>query len=179
MALSKREQKLLTATVVILAVGASYAILAPLLKGWGRAGRSLTAQRRELGVMKSIVQRQPAWEEEYAQLRASLNQAPQRFNAASDVLKKIEEVGAGSGVIISARRSRKEEDRGVYMELPVDCTVEATTESLVRFLYALQTAAGFMRVEQLQVSPKPDNPALLRCDIQVRALSVKAEGPAL
>ena len=179
MALSKREQKLLTVTVAILAIGASYAILSPLLKGWGRSGQVLIAQRRELAVMKSIVQRQPAWEVEYTQLRANLNQAAQRFNTASDVLKKIEEVGAGAGVIISARRSRKEEDRGVYLELPVDCTVEATTESLVRFLYALQTAAGFMRVEQLQVSPKPDNPALLRCDIQVRALSVKTEGPAL
>jgi len=66
-----------------------------------------------------------------------------------------------------------EEDKGVYRVLPVQCTVEATTESLVKFLFALQTGAGFMSVEQLTLSPRPENPGILRCEIQVRALSVK------
>ena len=32
---------------------------------------------------------------------------------------------------------------------------------------------AFMSVEQLTLSPRPENPGILRCEIQVRALSVK------
>ena len=43
----------------------------------------------------------------------------------------------------------------------------------MRFLFELQTAAGFMSVEQLQVTPRTENQSILRCDIQVRALAAK------
>jgi hypothetical protein len=34
-----------------------------------------------------------------------------------------------------------------------------------------------MSIEQLQVSPRPENPGILRCDIQVRALATKQGNP--
>jgi hypothetical protein len=43
----------------------------------------------------------------------------------------------------------------------------------VKFLYGVQTAAGFMTVETLAVASKADNSNILRCDIQVRALAAK------
>jgi hypothetical protein len=42
----------------------------------------------------------------------------------------------------------------------------------VKFLFALQTGAGFMSVEQLTLSPRPENPGILRCEIQVRAFKL-------
>jgi Tfp pilus assembly protein PilO len=105
-----------------------------------------------------------------------LGEHTESFQETSDVLKKIEEVATSSGVQITSRRTLMEEDKGVYRVLPVQCAVEATTDSLVKFLFALQTGAGFMSVEQLQVSPRPENTGILRCDIQVRALAAKAGG---
>jgi hypothetical protein len=43
-------------------------------------------------------------------------------------------------------------------------------------LFALQTAAGFVSVEQLQITPRTENQGILRCDIQVRALAAKPVG---
>ena len=95
----------------------------------------------------------------------------------SDVEKKIVEVATSSGIQLTSRRSMTVEDKGVYRVFPVQCGVEATTDSLVHFLFSLQTAAGFMSVEQLQVAPKPENPNILRCDILVRALTSKMGSP--
>ena len=64
-------------------------------------------------------------------------------------------------------------EKDVYRELPVQCTFEATIDSLVKFLHGIQSGAGFMSVEQLQVAGRPDNPSILRCDIHVRALASK------
>jgi len=79
-------------------------------------------------------------------------------------------------VQISSSRPMLEEDKGVYRVLPEQLAVEATTDSLVRFLFALQTAAGFVSVEQLQITPRTENQGILRCDIQVRALAAKPVG---
>ena len=176
MKITKRESTLLTVTIAAIALGVNYFLVIPLARSWGETTRKLASQQRELVAMKAVIQRQPQWQKEYDELKQSLGQKSERFQQVSDVFRKIEQVASSSGVIINSRRSLPEEDRGVYRVLPVQCTLDATTEPLVKFLFGLQTGAGFMSVEQLRVSPKPDNPSILRCDIQVRALASKSEG---
>jgi Tfp pilus assembly protein PilO len=177
MALNKRERKLLFSTIVIAVVLGTYFLLVPLIGRWKALGRDVATQRRELAGMRSVVARQGEWTRQYDELRGNFAQTAVRFEQASDVLKKVEEVGANAGIVITARRPLPPVERDVYRELPVQCSIEARTDSLVQFLYALQTAAGFMRVEQLQVTPRADNPSVLKCEIQVRALSGKSGGP--
>jgi len=69
-------------------------------------------------------------------------QGEQRFAQPSDVLKKLEEVGAAAGILISSRQPLLAVDKDNYRELPVKCRFEATTESLVKFLYGLQRVPG-------------------------------------
>jgi Tfp pilus assembly protein PilO len=176
MKITKREGTLLTVTITVIALGINYVLMVPLVRGWGETGRKLISQQRELATTKAFILRQPQWQTEYDELKQSLGQKSERFQQMSDVYRRIEQVASSSGVIINSRRSLPEEDKGVYRVLPVQCTLDATTEPLVKFLFGLQTGAGFMSVEQLRVSPKPDNPSILRCDIQVRALAVKSEG---
>jgi Tfp pilus assembly protein PilO len=126
--------------------------------------------------MKAVIERKPQWQKEYDELERSLGQRSEQFQRPSDVVKKIQEVAGTSGVIVNSRRELPEEDKGVYRVLPVQCTIEANIEPLVKFLFALQAGAGFVSVEQLRVSPKPENATILRCDIQVRALATKSEG---
>jgi Tfp pilus assembly protein PilO len=176
MKITKRERVLIGFTVTVITVGINYLLVIPLMRSWREAGAKFATERRELGVVQSTIQREPQWRKEYDQLKHSLGAHTESFQETSDVLKKIEEVATGSGVQITSRRTLLEEDKGVYRVLPVQCAVEASTESLVKFLFALQTGAGFMSVEQLQVSPRPENTGILRCDIQVRALAAKQGG---
>jgi Tfp pilus assembly protein PilO len=176
MKITKRERQLLVITITAIVLGLNYFIIVPLVRNWGETSSKLSRQRRELAGMKGIVAQKPQWQKEYDELKQSLGQRSERFDHVSDVMSKINQVAGSSGVIISVRRPMPEEDKGLYRVLPVQCSIEANTESLVKFLFALQTGAGFVSVEQLRVTPRPENPSILRCDIQVRALAGKSEG---
>jgi Tfp pilus assembly protein PilO len=172
-ALNKRERMLLWTTITLLVGGVSYLLVSPLTKAWVSLRRDIVAQRSELRMIQTTSAHVPEWRQQYDALRGSLGKTSVPYAATSDVLKKIEEVGAATGIVISNRRPLPVVEKDVYRELPVACTIEATTESLVKFLHVLQTGAGSMSVEQLQIAPRPDSSCILRCDIQIRALSGK------
>jgi Tfp pilus assembly protein PilO len=173
MKITKRERGLLAITVTVIALGINYVLIIPLLHSWKDAGDRLKTEQQQLAVIEATIQHKAGWQKQYDELRQRLGQRTESFQQINDVQKKIQEVATSSGVQVTSLRSMSEEDKGVYRVLPVQCAVEANTESLIRFLFALQTGAGFMNVEQLQVSPRPENPSILRCDIQVRALAAK------
>jgi Tfp pilus assembly protein PilO len=176
MKITKRERSLLAVTITAIVLGINYLLVVPLLRTWGDTGKKLNLQRKEHAAMKATIERLPQWSKEYDELRQSLGERTEQFRQGSDVVGKIEQVAGSSGVVVSSRRSMPEEDKGVYRVLPVQCSIEATTEPLVKFLFALQTGAGFMSIEQLRVTPRPENPSILRCDLQVRALVAKSGG---
>lgn len=177
MKITKRERGLLTITLTVIALGINYILVVPLLRTRGDTIARLKTQRDQLRLMQETIKRKPDWQKQYDELRQGLGKKTEPFQLGSDVEKKIVEVATSSGVQLTSRRSMTVEDKGVYRVFPVQCGVEATTDSLVHFLFSLQTAAGFMSVEQLQVAPKPENPNILRCDILVRALTSKMGSP--
>lgn len=177
MALNKRERTLVIVTATIAAVILTWILLAKLAPRWSSVSSELTNRRAEQKMVNETIAMEPTWRAEYNKLHGSFASSSEHFDRASDVLKKIDAVGSVSGVNILAKRQLDERNEGAIRELPVTCNFEANTEGLVRFLYNIQTSAGFMSVEQLQVTPRPDNSSVLRCDIQIRALSSRGETP--
>ncbi len=173
MAVTKRERNLLVITITAIILGVNYFVVVPLLRNWRSAGDRLRTQQQLLAVMEATIDHEKQWQTQYDELKQSLGQRAESFQQSSDVGKKILDVAKSSGVQISSSRPMAEEDKGVYRVLPEQVALEATTDSLVRFLFELQTAAGFISVEQLQVTPRTENQSILRCDIQVRALAAK------
>ena len=176
MTLKRRERMLLFATIALLAVGGTYLAFLPLWRAYHQLGGTLQNQQRELAGYKATIGHLPEWQREYAALRGRVGQQMESFQQMSDVLKKIEEVAQTSSVIISTRKSLLEVDRGAYIELPVQCRFEATTESLVKFLYALRTGSGFVSFEKPEILSQPSS-NVLRCDILIHALAGRTERP--
>jgi Tfp pilus assembly protein PilO len=176
MAVTKRERNLLATTITVVVLVVNFFVVRPLWRNWRSAGERLKTQQQELALMKATIDHKKQWQTQYDELQQSLGQRVESFQQSSDVGKKILDVAKSSGVQISSSRPMLEEDKGVYRVFPEQLTVEATTDSLVRFLFELQTAAGFMSVEQLQVAPRTENQSILRCEIQVRALAAKPAG---
>jgi len=175
MTANPRERTLvLLTTLVIVSIG-TYVFGGWLFQGFQSARRKTALQQRELEGMHTTIARQPEWQQQYDQLRQRLGKSTEQFDQTSDVLKKIEEMSAQSGIIISARKPLPANDRDLYRELPVECSFEANLESLVRFLVALSSSANLMSVQQLRIAPRLDKPAILRCEIQIRALAGKTE----
>ena len=135
MALNKRERILLVTTIGALVVGVSYLLLSPLTKAWTSLRGQITAQRSELQMIRTTIAHAPGWRQQYDALRGSLGNASERFSSPTDVLKKVQEVGSRAGVAIINSSELRSVEKDVYRELPVKCTFEATTESLVKFLY--------------------------------------------
>jgi len=178
MAINKRERNLLIATITIVVLGVNYFLVTWIAGPWQERTRALTAKRAELALMQSTIATQPQWQQEYENLRHNLKQSSQ-FEAMSDVLKKIDELTAITGISMQSKTPLRQSDHDVYREWPVSCNFEATIESLVKFLHGLQTGSGFITVEQISVSAKTDNPSILRCDkVQIRALAAKGARPA-
>jgi Tfp pilus assembly protein PilO len=176
MAINKRERNLLIATITLVVLGVNYFLVAFLVSKWRPLTNELANKRRELEGEQATVAHQKEWQGNYDDLKRNLKQS-QAFETSNDVLKKIQEVGKISGILMQNSRSLREESKEVYRELPVQCTFEADIASLCKFLYGVQAAAGFMTVENLSVTAKADNSSILRCDIQVRALSSTGEKP--
>jgi len=174
MAINKRERNLLIATITLVVVGVNYFLAAYLIGKWQPLGTQLATKRRELEGMQTTISHKAEWQASFNDLKHNLKQA-QAFETSNDVLKKIQEVAKTSGILPQSSLSLREESKDVYRELPVKCTFEANTESLVKFLYAIQTAAGFMTVETLSVSTKSENSNILRGDVQVRAIASSGE----
>lgn len=178
MAINQRERILLIVTISLVVVGVNYLLVSRLVDPWRDTARQLTAQRRERDAMRDVIRQKSDWQRRYQELGADLQQSTE-FEKDSDVLKKIDELKASSGILMQSISSGRMEQHEVAREWPVTCRFEATIESLVKFLYGLQTSSGFMTVEQINVTAKPDNPNILRCDnVQIRALAPRGEKPA-
>lgn len=175
MKLNKRERTLLFVTIGVVLVVLNYWLVVPLARNWRSVRGDLVNREAALLQVRETIGMGPQWQAELDKLRGQFSQKAVHFDDTTDVLKKLEEVGQQAGVSFTARRPLPPENKGDYSVLPVTCTIEANIESLVKFLFNIQTAAGFMSVEQLQVTPRQDNSSILRCEVQVRALSGKTE----
>ncbi len=178
MALNKRERGLLIVTISAIVLGGNYLLITRLAKPWQNVRLQTTNASQQLQEMQATLQHAPEWQQEFDKLRHDLGEKSGKFQQTSDVLKKLQEVGTSAGILPKEWRPMIAEDKGVYRELPVSCRFESTIDSLVKFLYGLQTSSGFMNVQELQVTAQPDNPTILRSDIKVQALAGKSGGPS-
>jgi len=171
MTLNRREQILVSVIAGIVVLGATWGVGVALTQRWRDVRDHVSTCRREVMAMRTAINQKSRWQGEVEQLRRGLGRQEHAIEQMSDLLKRIDEVGAASGLVINSRRPQAVAERGAYRELPLQCAFESTTESLVRFLYALQTGASAISVDQLQVAPRPDNPSVLRGEIQLRAFT--------
>jgi len=170
-----RERTLLLLTTLVV-VGIGTYLFGDWLYGSLQGARRKTQmQQRELEGMRATIAHMPEWQQQYDQLRQALGKSADQFEQTSDVLKKIEEISAQSGIIISARKPLPPMERDLYRELPVECSFEAGLDSLVRFLIALRASANRFSIQQIRIAPRLDKPAILRCEVQIRALAGKPE----
>lgn len=176
MALNKRERTLLAVTVGVVVIGGNWLLFTPLTNRWRKVNSEIKKQRELLDGMRATLKRQPEWQEQYDKLQAKMGSSAEHFATTTDVVKKIEEVATTAGVLMSNRRPMAIVEKDVYRELPVQCSFEATIDSLVKFLQGMQTGSGFIIIDQLRIQPRPDSSGILKCDIQIRALESKTGG---
>src|SRR5271154_6453526 len=104
MKMTERERGLLVVTITAIVLVINYLLVIPLIHSWQEAGIKLKSQQRVLAGMQATIQHKEEWHKEYEELKRGLGQQSVQFQYTSDVVKKIQEVAANSGVQINATR---------------------------------------------------------------------------
>ncbi len=166
---SQREKILIITAGVVLFVVVSFFIWKPVFRAWRLNSNLQVSKRSELELTKQTLAKEKEWSVAYEELLKTIGSksGPQ---AVVDALQKVEQLASGAGVTVRTRNSGETKMRGGFTEVPVECSVEATTDAMVKFLYDIKVAQDLLDVAELKVTPTPANPSVLRCDLRIVAL---------
>ncbi len=173
MKITKRERGILIITVTAIVLGINYFLVVPLLGSWKETGEQLKTKQRILDGMRATIQQKDGWSKEYdcAQKRAwTTDRALQvRLRCREEDPADRNEFGRSGQCdppTDGRRQRRLSSDAGAVHrrgDHRVACEIS----------FCAANGRRFMSVEQLTLAPRPENPSILRCEVQVRALSAK------
>jgi Tfp pilus assembly protein PilO len=163
--------------VTALWVGAAIYFGYSLIQDIRDSARAGAAAQRHLRSAQALIARK---DEVDARLRQMIQALPARAvaqTAVSGLLSHLDRLAASTGLTLIRRDSDRETDQGQVREVTIQCTWEAGLESLVRFLYALQSEADAMEVVQLTITPVPGAADRLRGSLLVKAMFTRSQTP--
>lgn len=155
MNVSPREIVLAVITVGVILVGSTYFAGRPQVDKW-RELRELQADAREaIALDERLIAGSSNWEAELEKLREVLPVFPHDQEMGIHWMSRMDAMAAKRGVTISRRQAGEEDALGDVYEVPIEAKEwEGDLDSMVRFLFDLQSAGGMLDVRQLLVKPK-------------------------
>jgi len=130
------------------------------------AARSRIAQFQEIALervniqkqitadIETIAQRQK-WEKEYAKLSKLMPTLPAEKKTDAHWLEIMDNIASKNGVKIFKRQAGEEKKLGNVYELPLECKEwEGSLDSMLHFLFDMQSEGAMLDIRQLQVKPQ-------------------------
>ena len=167
---SQREKVLIIASAILLFVLVTYVTWGPLLRSWRTTWSQSEAKKQELVRVKTTVAKKPELDREYQKLAEAMAGGP---SLVPDVLVKVEALARSAGVNIINRRPQQPNNKGGFTEVPIECSMEATIDTLVKFLYDVKSAQDLLDIAELKITPTPQDPTKLRAEVRVVSLRSK------
>lgn len=166
---SQREKMLILTAAAVGFVAITALIWGPLLRSWRSTSLQYGQKKEQFKLVQETIAQQSMYEEQYKELHAAMA-ARQGSAAMPDVLQKVGDLFRNAGINVRSRTPQPERAQRGFTEVPIDYSVEATTESLVRFLYEVKIAQDLMDIPEMKITPAPGNPGTLRADLKVITL---------
>ena len=155
MRLSQRELVLGWVTAVVLVSAVLFVALKPQIEKWRRTREAQRVISDEILRDQRLVKKAPVWQKKLEDLQKDLPQHPKNKDVTADVLIKLDKLAKRHDVRLLRRDPSPEKTHeGLFYELPVTCSWEATDSAIVHFLFDLQTKSGMMDIKQLRIQPK-------------------------
>lgn len=168
---SQREKILIIAAAVVFFVVVTAILWGPLLRSWRSASNQHNARRQQMKLVEETLAQQAEIETRYEQYRKTLA-SRSGSTAVPDALQKISALAARSGVNVRARTPQPQREQRGFTEVPIEYSLEASTETLVKFLYEVRVAQDLIDVTDLKIFPSPQKPETLRVEMRVVNLRV-------
>ena len=160
--ISQREAVLLIATMTLLLFGFTYWIGGAKIAGQ----RQITGEKeqiaRQIVLHRRIIADQENWRDRLVELQQQIPVYDERVSVTAELLKDIKRMADEHRLDLLRTQPNREEQIGTLYVLGVSCNWEGTLESLVRFLFKLQSQGIRYDVRQLSVQPDAQREGILK-----------------
>jgi len=177
--ITTREMVLGWVTLVVLLGGISFWWGSAGLERWKKTRARIVEGEKRIEWIERSIRRRPELEKRFAELSRQLPQYEAGQDVTAEILKTLERIARRHGFQLLRREPEKEKDLGDLFQVAVNCSWRGSLESLVHFLYDIQTSGAMFDVDQLTVSPAQGGPGELKGTLKlVVAYTRKARGRA-
>lgn len=153
-AVSSRDKNMLVITVVVVLYAFAALSFKKQLANWKAAQRTYVTAQKKLQEESALIAARGEWSAKYEQMRDLMPVFPRDKDVDTHWLNIMDSAATRNGFGIARRQTIKEAEVGDVYELPIDCKDwEGTLESLVKFLYDLNSEGAMLDVRQLFVRP--------------------------
>lgn len=177
MKLTSRELVLAFATVLVVVLALTFMIGRPYLDEWRQLAQNWGTLQRRITVAEKTISQKDRWYSELAVIQKDLPRYEMGKDITADLLKMLEQTANVHGLTLLKRDPGEEKSVGQVYEFSITCTWEGTLNSLVHFLYAIQSKGAILDIRQLTVSPDGGSPDRLKGGFTVDAAYTR-EPPA-
>lgn len=166
--ISKKEKYLLY--IAIVCVGCAVLnriVLRPLMGKSANFNRQIQLKRRMLENSLRLLSQKEDIQKESGKFA---NFAKQRFSEEEETasfLDEIEEIAKKSQVLLVDLRPYSAERVDFYIDYKIELEAESDMNQLITFIYNLQNSENILRVQKFHISPKADNPSILRTHLTI------------
>lgn len=153
MSLSRREL-IMAGSVSAVVIGlVSWVIASPLIAKIQMSNTQQIKLNGEKAVLDKLISQRTAVQQDLETLRAQLPHFAQDEQVSAQIVSRVQQIAADSGVVLLRRDPATEQVIGDLSEISVDCQWEGTLENILKFLFAAQTQGAMLDIRQLNIQP--------------------------
>jgi len=153
--LSSREAMLVLTVGAVGIFGGSAMLVKPRIDAWKELQKEQAGILAQIERDSKLVAERDKWMKRLEKLSEMLPQHASDEKMDVHWLSVMDNLASKHGVRISKRQAGEERRQGDVYELPIECKDwEGSLDSVIHFLFDLQSAGAMLDVRQLLVKPK-------------------------
>lgn len=154
MKVTSREIVLSASALMAALIAGSVMLMRPRYETYRTMALRQQQARDDIAGFEELLSQKASWGQQFEELKAWLPKFPIEKDMQTHWLSVMDTTAAKHGLVIGKRQTRVEEQVGDIYELPIDCRDwDGTLESLVQFMFDLQSEGAMLDLRQLYVRP--------------------------
>lgn len=173
------KEKALIATVAVILMyalaGVTWFVYAD--SAWKKAAKTYERTTQTFEKEERLISQKRKWNDAYESEKAAMPMFADGQATDTTWLRKVEEIAKANNVLITQSTYGKEIEAGDVLELPIEVrNMEASLESLVKFMHALETSTeGMFDIKELNVQPNKSKKGYLKGSMSITCAYMRGE----
>ena len=175
MSMSRHDQNLLVATVLVIAFGLLAMRLRPGLDAWRDSLSRLDGLRRNRAEARELIDMGPQWRAKYDEVREEMPVFEPGRQVDTYWMSEMDRLAREYGVSITRRKVGNETPTGDVFEFSTECEWEAPLDAFAKFLHAMQSAGAMLDVRELVIRTQERKKGFLRGSFVLHCAYMRGE----